>query len=248
MRTKPCARFGSSEPSLRCLCPQRALFAQLPTNRPLRIIAFGAHPDDAESQVRGDGRELRARRAPYVKLVSVTNGDIGHFAQAGGPLAQRRKAEVEVCHAKLGLQTEVLDIHDGELMPTSRRARLTGLIREWKADIVLSHRPNDYHPDHRSVGQLVQDASLMVTVPFFTLYAPPTLINPVFLYYSDKFRKPYLFRPDSCRRFRRGCAEEMGLHLVDCPRSSATRIRGRPARARTCRPTKRAARRSSTTW
>ena len=97
----------------------------------------------------------------------------------------------------LGIETEVLDIHDGELLPTlENRRKITRLIREWKADIVMSHRPNDYHPDHRYTGVLVQDAAYMVTVPFFCPDTPPLEKNPVFLYYTDGFQKPNPFKPD----------------------------------------------------
>jgi LmbE family N-acetylglucosaminyl deacetylase len=90
-----------------------------------------------------------------------------------------------------------LDIHDGELMPTlENRRKLVRLIREWNADIVMSHRPNDYHPDHRYVGVLVQDAAYMVTVPFFCPDTPHLRKNPVFMYYSDNFQKPHPFQAD----------------------------------------------------
>src|SRR3982751_2760032 len=65
-------------------------------SRPLRIIAFGAHPDDAELKASGVAA-LWAAQGAKVKFVAMTNGDIGHFAQAGGPLAKRRKAEVAEC-------------------------------------------------------------------------------------------------------------------------------------------------------
>src|SRR5882672_3836033 len=121
---------------------------------PLRIICFGAHPDDCELQVGGTAA-LWAAKGHKVKLVSVTNGDIGHWRDAGGPLARRRKAEAEQVAKMLGVTVEVLDIHDGELMPTlENRRTLTRLIREWKADLVLGPRPNDYHPDHRYTGVL----------------------------------------------------------------------------------------------
>ncbi len=97
----------------------------------------------------------------------------------------------------LGITTEVLDIHDGELLPTlENRKKITRLIRDWKADIVMSHRPNDYHPDHRYTGVLVQDAAYMVAVPFFCPDTPPLDANPVFMYYSDRFQKPNPFTPD----------------------------------------------------
>jgi LmbE family N-acetylglucosaminyl deacetylase len=165
-------------------------------NAPLRIIAFGAHPDDNELQLAGTAAKWAAL-GHQVKFVSVTNGDIGHWREAGGPLARRRTAEVQEIAKMLGITTQVLDLHDGELEPTlENRRTITRLIREWKADIVLGHRPNDYHPDHRAVGQLVQDASYMVTVPFFCPDTPPLSRNPVFLSYEDDFTRPNPFRAD----------------------------------------------------
>jgi hypothetical protein len=116
----------------------------------LRIICFGAHPDDCELQAGGTAM-LWAAEGHHVKFVSVTNGDIGHWREAGGPLAVRRKAEVAQADHRLHVTSEVLDIHDGELLPTlENRRTITRLIREWRADVVISHRPNDYHPDHRT--------------------------------------------------------------------------------------------------
>jgi LmbE family N-acetylglucosaminyl deacetylase len=60
----------------------------------------------------------------------------------------------------------------------------------------MSHRPNDYHPDHRYTGVLVQDAAYMVAVPFFCPDVPPLQSNPVFLFYPDSFQKPNPFQPD----------------------------------------------------
>ncbi len=171
-------------------------FQPATTDGKLRIIVFGAHPDDAEFKAGGTAA-LWAKKGHHVKLVSVTNGDIGHWQMAGGPLAQRRTAEAKAASEKFGSTSQVLDIHDGELLPTlEHRQTLTRLIRTWRADIVIAHRPWDYHPDHRYVGVLVQDAAFMVTVPFFCPDTPPLKSNPVFLYSSDAFQKPYAFRPD----------------------------------------------------
>jgi LmbE family N-acetylglucosaminyl deacetylase len=161
-----------------------------PDDGKLRIIAFGAHPDDCEIQAGGTAA-LWAQAGHHVLFVSVTNGDIGHWREAGGPLAKRRKAEVDEAHRILGIQGVVLDIHDGELEPTlENRRTITRLIRHWNADIVMGHRPNDYHPDHRYTGVLMQDAAYMVTVPFFCPDVPEMKKNPVFLYYTDRFQKP----------------------------------------------------------
>ncbi|MBI1347761.1 PIG-L family deacetylase [bacterium] len=162
----------------------------------LRIIVFGAHPDDAEFKAGGVAIKW-AQLGHHVKLVSVTNGDIGHWQMAGGPLAQRRAAEVQAAAQVMGTHAQVLDIHDGELEPNlENRKKITRLIREWKADIVIAHRPWDYHPDHRYVGVLVQDAAFMVTVPFICPDTPHLTKNPLFLYSSDRFQKPYPFEAD----------------------------------------------------
>lgn len=161
----------------------------------LRIIVFGAHPDDCEIKAGGTAA-LWAAQGHHVKFVSTTNGDIGHAEIAGGPLAKRRTAEVHEAAKVLGIECEVLDIHDGELMPTlENRKTFVRLIREWKADIVMGHRPNDYHPDHRYTGILMQDAAYMVTVAFFCPDVPQLAKNPVFLYLSDNFQKPNPFDP-----------------------------------------------------
>ena len=171
-------------------------FAQQPPDGKLRIIVFGAHPDDAEYKAGGTAA-MWAKLGHHVKLVSVTNGDIGHWQLAGGPLAQRRAAESKAAAKVLGVTSQVLDIHDGELIPSLEyRKLITKTIREWRADSVIAHRPWDYHPDHRYVGVLVQDASFMVTVPFYCPDIPHLSKNPVFLYSSDGFRKPYPFSAD----------------------------------------------------
>jgi LmbE family N-acetylglucosaminyl deacetylase len=165
-------------------------------DKKLRIICFGAHPDDCEIMA-GGVAALWTAQGHAVKFVSTTNGDIGHWRDAGGPLALRRKAEVERAASILGNTVQVLDIHDGELMPTlENRRTIVRLIREWKADIVMTHRPNDYHPDHRYTGVLVQDAAYMVSVPFLCPDTPPLPWNPVFLFTSDGFQKPNPFAAD----------------------------------------------------
>ncbi|MGI6414191.1 MAG: PIG-L deacetylase family protein [Thermoguttaceae bacterium] len=162
----------------------------------LRILVFGAHPDDCEIRC-GGVASLWSARGDLVKFVSTTNGDIGHWGMAGGPLAIRRTNEVQAAAAVLGITTEVLDIHDGEILPTlENRKMFTRLIREWEADIVIGHRPNDYHPDHRYTGVLMQDSAYMVTVPFFCPDIPPLKKNPVFLYSADGFQRPNPFQAD----------------------------------------------------
>jgi LmbE family N-acetylglucosaminyl deacetylase len=162
----------------------------------IRVIAFGAHPDDCEIRASATAA-LFAQQGHAVKFVSVTNGDAGHQSMSGAALAQRRKGEAKEAARRLGIEYEVLNNHDGELLPTLEvRKEIIRQIRKWNADIVLAPRPNDYHPDHRYTGVLVQDAAYMVVVPDVTPEVPPLRKNPVFLYYEDNFQRPNPFRPD----------------------------------------------------
>ena len=164
--------------------------------KPLRILMIGAHPDDCDIKSGGTAA-LFAKMGHEVKFLSVTNGDAGHMEMGGGMLAKRRYAETQEVAKRLGIQYDVLDNHDGELLPTLEiRLDVIRKIREWGADVVISHRPNDYHPDHRYTGVLVQDAAFMVGVPNIAADTPPLRKNPVFLYYQDNFQKPNPFSPD----------------------------------------------------
>jgi LmbE family N-acetylglucosaminyl deacetylase len=163
----------------------------------LRVIAFGAHPDDCDGKFGGTAAKF-AKAGHAVKFVSVTNGDAGHQSEGGGTLAKRRYGEAQESARRLGIaEYQVLDNHDGELMPTlDVRRQIIRAIRQWNADIVLAPRPNDYHPDHRYTGVLVQDAAYMVVVPNVVSDTPALRKNPIFLYYEDNFQKPAPFRPD----------------------------------------------------
>ena len=175
------------------------LFRSAPqtSGRVLRVISFGAHPDDCDYRAGGTAAKL-ARLGHQVKFVSLTNGDAGHQSQGGGALARRRRAEAEEAGRRLGIASYVtLDNHDAELLPTLQvRHQVIRLIREWKADVVMSPRPYDYHPDHRYAAMVVQDAAYMVVVPNVCPDTPALQRNPVFLYHEDGFQKPTPFRAD----------------------------------------------------
>ena len=177
------------------ICLTHSMNAQQDSDR-IRIIMFGAHPDDCDEKAGGTAA-LFAQMGYAVKFVSVTNGDAGHQTLKGEELAKRRYAETQEVAKRLGITYDVLDNHDGLLMPTLEvRLEIIRKIREWKADIVMAPRPNDYHPDHRYTGVLVQDAAYMVAVPNIAPETPAPAKNPVFLYFEDHFQRPNPFRPD----------------------------------------------------
>lgn len=181
---------------IRLLLALAMLIAAQLSADPIRVIAIGAHPDDCDIKAGGIAAKYAAA-GHMVKFVSVTNGDAGHQAEGGGMLAARRRAEALESGRRLGIEYEVLDNHDGELVPSlDVRLQIIRRIRAWNADIVIAPRPNDYHPDHRYTGILVQDASYMVTVPNIASDTPAIKKNPLFLYFSDRFKRPQAFRPD----------------------------------------------------
>ena len=162
----------------------------------IRVLVIGAHPDDCDIKAGGIAA-LYTQKGHVVKFVSVTNGDAGHHEMGGGPLTQRRNAEAQAAAEIIGIEYELLDIHDGELMPTlENRFQIIRTIRDFRPDLIMTHRPNDYHPDHRYTSMLVQDAAYMVTVPNICALTPHLERNPVIVYLSDGFKKPNPFKPD----------------------------------------------------
>ncbi len=165
-------------------------------DQPLHILIFGAHPDDCDVKA-GGLAAIYARQGHRVKFISHTNGATGHHEIGGIELALRRQAEAQAAGKVLGVEYQVLDNPSGELEATiPYRKEVIRLIREFRPDAVMSHRPWDYHPDHRYSAMLVQDAAYTVTVPNNCPLTPHLERNPVMLYLSDLFQKPTPFTPD----------------------------------------------------
>ncbi|HWB10367.1 MAG TPA: PIG-L deacetylase family protein [Pirellulales bacterium] len=157
---------------------------------PPRLLMLVAHPDDAEF-LAGGLAARHASRGSLVKFVSLTNGDAGHHLEAGERLAQRRRKEAEAAAAVIGATAEVWRHHDGCLEPTLElRWEVIREIRTFKPDLVLTHRTNDYHPDHRAVASVVRDACYLVTVPALVPDAPALARDPVVAFLPDRFTKP----------------------------------------------------------
>lgn len=174
------------------------LLAQHGQEEKLNILVIGAHPDDPDIKTGGTAAKW-IEQGHNVVLVSVTNGNAGHHELTADQLERARREEARRSGEVIGAKYVVLDINDGELMPTfENRLMIIRLIREHKADIVITHRPYDYHPDHRYTGQLVLDAAYMVTVPTVVPHIPHLERNPMFLYMSDRFTQPTEFKPDVC--------------------------------------------------
>lgn len=180
----------------------------------LRILILGAHPDDADLKAGGCATKWRAA-GHTVKMVSMTDGRSGHHLQWGDALVQRRRAEARAAGALIGAEYEVWDFPDGRLQPTiEAREHVIRCIRTFQPDAILTHRLNDYHPDHRYTAQLVQDSAYLITVPAICPDVPALPCNPVILYFSDTFRKPTPFQPQVVVDI--GAELPRLIDLVDC--------------------------------
>ncbi|MCA9116406.1 MAG: PIG-L family deacetylase [Planctomycetaceae bacterium] len=184
----------------------------------LTVLVIGAHPDDCD--IKAGGVAALYRQAGHrVRFVSVTNGESGHHLLHGPELvAIRRQEAAAAAEALGGIEYDVLSNRDGYLEPTlAARAELIGLIRQTAPDLILTHRPNDYHPDHRYTSQLVCDSAYMVTVPAVVPEVPVLRTNPVIAWMSDGFQKPAPFNPTVAVDI--GPVLEQVIDALDCHRS-----------------------------
>jgi LmbE family N-acetylglucosaminyl deacetylase len=163
---------------------------------PPRVLVLGAHPDDAEFHAGGLAALMRWA-GHEVKFVSVTDGGAGHHALQPPELRATRKLEAKAAGDVIGVAYEVWENPDGALLPTLEvRAQIIAEIRRFQPELVLTHRPCDYHPDHRAVAQAVQDACYLVTVPLVVPEVPALRRDPVVAYMVDTFTRPARLRPD----------------------------------------------------
>jgi LmbE family N-acetylglucosaminyl deacetylase len=161
-----------------------------------RLLILGAHPDDAEFHAGGIASVYRAM-GREVKMVSVTDGGAGHHTRSSSELVRLRRDEAAAAGNVIGAVYETWNFPDGALQASlDVRHRIIREIRQFKPDLVLTHRPNDYHPDHRAVGQSVQDASYLVKVPLIVPEVPALRKDPVVAYMPDLFTKPQRMQPE----------------------------------------------------
>lgn len=162
----------------------------------LTYMFIGAHPDDADIEFGGTAILLKELGHDIV-FVSATDGSAGHQTIQRKELAERRYAETQKVAEHLGITYLVMDTPDGELVPDlETRHKLIKVIREHEPDVIISPRLNDYHPDHRAAGQLVQDCSFLLTVPLVCPEVPRLEKNPYIFYHQDDYTKPTEFSPD----------------------------------------------------
>lgn len=156
----------------------------------MKILMIGAHQDDNEFQCGGLAHKY-VKMGYEVRFLSLCNGCGGHHILSPEETVKTRAAESARVADYLGVQYDVWDIDDCNLVPDLKtRKRLICYIREFAPDMIITHRPNDYMPDHRAAGQLVQDASYLLIVPHECAEVPAMRKMPVIMYSEDEFSNP----------------------------------------------------------
>ena len=125
----------------------------------LKIVAIGAHPDDIEIFMYGFLGACR-NRGDNLSLIVATDGAAGTVAggSGGAELALMRAAETKQGLSALGEPT-LLNLPDGKLAQTpSAAAIICESIAQAEPDLIITHAPEDYHPDHRALAAMVADA------------------------------------------------------------------------------------------
>lgn len=131
------------------------------------IMGIGAHPDDLEISC-GGTLAAYAGHGHRVTMCHVCRGDKGHFRLPPGELRQVRCAEAGAAARLIGAGLVMLDVPDGEAGSdwAGQRLRVVEAIREAKPDLIITHAPEDYHPDHVAVQRMVVEAAFLATVPY----------------------------------------------------------------------------------
>jgi LmbE family N-acetylglucosaminyl deacetylase len=166
-------------------------------DKSIRLMVIGAHPDDCDGSCGGLAIQYSAL-GRAVKFVSVTDGSAGHQSIGRQALAKIRREEAKNVAAAANIEYQVLDFPDGRLeVNLGSRETILRIIRLFNPHIIITHRPNDYHPDHRYTSQIVQDASYLVRVPAVCQDTPAMTFQPAIFFMSDEFKRPYPFSPDA---------------------------------------------------
>lgn len=156
----------------------------------MKLLVIGAHPDDNE--FRCGGIAYKYKQLGYeVQFLTVCDGCRGHQSMTLEQTRERRRGEYLAVAEYLGIKYDCFGIEDCTAvadLPTRRR--MINYIREAKPDLIITHRTNDYHADHRAVAQLVQDAAYMLIVPHECPETPAMEKMPVIMFNVDNFKNP----------------------------------------------------------
>lgn len=150
----------------------------------MNVLAIGCHPDDIEVSCAGTMAKYQ-KLGHKVIVCHVANGNLGHVLIQPDELRDMRRQEAKNAGALAGIEVITCDVGDLMVYPNKeQRDKVVEVIRYAQPDVIITHSPQDYMPDHTAVSQLVFDATFAASVPHYMdgqgMAAPVTP-----LYYMD---------------------------------------------------------------
>lgn len=148
----------------------------------MNVLAIGCHPDDIEVACAGTLIKYR-RQGHNVIVCHVANGNLGHVIIPPDELKEIRRKEAKTAGALAGIEVVTCDVGDLLVYDNKeQRDKVVEVIRYANPDVIITHSPNDYMPDHVAVSKLVFDATFAASVPHYGC-GNAAKITP--LYYMD---------------------------------------------------------------
>ena len=150
----------------------------------MNILAIGAHPDDIEISCGGTLAKY-AKMGHKVFTATATNGNIGSATIPMEEIAAIRKEEARRAAAHIGAEYICLD-YDDEMFFEDKAARLAfiDLVRYCKADVILTHNPEDYNPDHELTSKIINDIAVMIPIEKIKTKNPAYDKIPIIAYFE----------------------------------------------------------------
>lgn len=150
----------------------------------MNILAIGAHPDDIETSCGGTLAKY-AKMGHKVFTATATNGNVGSATLSMEEIAAIRKEEARRAAAHIGAEYICLD-YDDEMFFEDKAARLAfiDLVRYCKADVILTHNPEDYNPDHELTSKIINDIAVMIPVEKIKTKNPAYDKIPIIAYFE----------------------------------------------------------------
>lgn len=149
----------------------------------MNILAIGAHPDDVETMCAGTLAKY-ASLGHKVYIATATNGNIGSATLSMEEIAKVRKQEAANSAAIIGAEYICLD-YDDEMFYEDKSVRMAfiNLVRRCKADVIFTHNPHDYNPDHELTSKIVNDIAVMIPIAHLkTEYEPYDVIPSIWYF------------------------------------------------------------------
>lgn len=152
----------------------------------MRILAIGAHPDDIEIACSGTLAKC-VQRGDTVIVCHASSGNLGHVVIPPEELIKIRAQEAKTAGALAGIEVIHGGFNDLDIYDNNKEARdkMVDVIRYANPDLIITHDPDDYMPDHTAVSRLVFDASFTATLPNYHTAKTKNAVKLVPIYYMD---------------------------------------------------------------